>query len=314
MSERHKGQVVKKIDLGGSGLLASEISLGCMRMAKTSVAEAGELIGTALECGVDFFDHADIYGGGKSEEIFAAALRERGIGRDRVLLQTKCGIRKGFFDFSREHILEAVEGSLRRLNTEYVDVLLLHRPDTLLEPEEVAAAFDELERSGKVRHFGVSNQNPLQIELLQKYLRQRLLINQLQFGVMHTGMIDAGFNVNMKNDAGVNRDGGVLEYSRLKGMTIQAWSPYQYGFFAGVFLDNEKFPELNAEIDRLAALKDVSNTAIATAWILRHPARIQVIAGTTKPERLRQIARACGVSLSREEWHGVYRAAGNVLP
>lgn len=305
---------MKRITIGNSALTASEISLGCMRMADLSKEDANKVINTALENGIDFFDHADIYGGGKSEEVFADAIDMNATIREKMILQSKCGIRQGFFDFSKEHIIASVEGSLKRLKTDYLDTLLLHRPDTLFEPEEVAAAFTELEKSGKVRHFGVSNQNPGQIELLKKYVDQELIANQLQFSIMHTGMIDAGFNVNMTIDPSLDRDGGILEYSRLNNMTIQAWSPFQYGFFEGVFLDNDKFPELNKVIDKIAADKGVTNSAIAVAWIQRHPASFQTVVGTMNPGRIADIAKASDVTLSREEWYEIYRAAGNQLP
>ncbi|EAC8463732.1 aldo/keto reductase family oxidoreductase [Listeria monocytogenes] len=305
---------MKRITIGNSALTASEISLGCMRMADLSKEDANKVINTALENGIDFFDHADIYGGGKSEEVFADAIDMNATVREKMILQSKCGIRQGFFDFSKEHIISSVEGSLKRLKTDYLDTLLLHRPDTLFEPEEVAAAFTELEKSGKVRHFGVSNQNPGQIELLKKYVDQELIANQLQFSIMHTGMIDTGFNVNMTIDPSLDRDGGILEYSRLNNMTIQAWSPFQYGFFEGVFLDNDKFPELNKVIDKIAADKGVTNSAIAVAWIQRHPASFQTVVGTMNPGRIADIAKASDVTLSREEWYEIYRAAGNQLP
>ncbi|MBC1494590.1 aldo/keto reductase family oxidoreductase [Listeria welshimeri] len=305
---------MKRITIGNSALTASEISLGCMRMADLSKEDANKVINTALENGIDFFDHANIYGGGKSEEVFADAIDMNATIREKMILQSKCGIRQGFFDFSKEHIISSVEGSLKRLKTDYLDTLLLHRPDTLFEPEEVAAAFTELEKSGKVRHFGVSNQNPGQIELLKKYVDQELIANQLQFSIMHTGMIDTGFNVNMTIDPSLDRDGGILEYSRLNNMTIQAWSPFQYGFFEGVFLDNGKFPELNKTIDKIAADKGVTNSAIAVAWIQRHPASFQTVVGTMNPGRIADIAKASDVTLSREEWYEIYRAAGNQLP
>ncbi|MCE8119310.1 aldo/keto reductase family oxidoreductase [Listeria monocytogenes] len=305
---------MKRITIGNSALTASEISLGCMRMADLSKEDANKVINTALENGIDFFDHADIYGGGKSEEVFADAIDMNATIREKMILQSKCGIRQGFFDFSKEHIIASVEGSLKRLKTDYLDTLLLHRPDTLFEPEEVAAAFTELEKSGKVRHFGVSNQNPGQIELLKKYVDQELIANQLQFSIMHTGMIDTGFNVNMTIDPSLDRDGGILEYSRLNNMTIQAWSPFQYGFLEGVFLDNDKFPELNKTIDKIAADKGVTNSAIAVAWIQRHPASFQTVVGTMNPGRIADIAKASDVTLSREEWYEIYRAAGNQLP
>ncbi|MBC2118961.1 aldo/keto reductase [Listeria marthii] len=305
---------MKRITIGNSALTASEISLGCMRMADLSKEDANKVINTALENGIDFFDHADIYGGGKSEEVFADAIDMNATIREKMILQSKCGIRQGFFDFSKEHIISSVEGSLKRLKTDYLDTLLLHRPDTLFEPEEVASAFTELEKSGKVRHFGVSNQNPGQIELLKKYVDQELIANQLQFSIMHTGMIDTGFNVNMTIDPSLDRDGGILEYSRLNNMTIQAWSPFQFGFFEGVFLDNDKFPELNKTIDKIAVDKGVTNSAIAVAWIQRHPASFQTVVGTMNPGRIADIAKASDVTLSREEWYEIYRAAGNQLP
>jgi predicted oxidoreductase len=211
--------ILEQLKLGGK-LAAPSIAIGCMRMADLSVEKAEKVIRTSIENELNFFDHADIYGGGKSEEIFAEALQMTAATREKIILQSKCGIRNGFFDFSKEHIINSVDGILKRLRTEYLDVLLLHRPDTLFEPEEVAEAFSELEKSGKVRHFGVSNQNPLQIELLKKNVEQDLIANQLQFSIMHTGMIDAGLNVNMTVDAGVVRDSGILEYSRLNDMTI----------------------------------------------------------------------------------------------
>lgn len=305
---------MKKINLGNGAINASQIVLGCMRINKLTEMEAATLINTALEEGIDFFDHADIYGGGKSEEVFAKALDLKSSIREKIIIQTKCGIRKGYFDFSKEHILNSVEGSLKRLNTDYIDVLLLHRPDTLMEPEEVAEAFDYLHSSGKVRYFGVSNQNPMQIELLNKYLNHKTIINQLQLSITNTGMIDSGFNVNMKIDRSIDRDGSILEYCRLKDITIQAWSPFQYGFFEGVFLDNDKFPELNNKINEIAKLKDVTNSAIAVAWILRHPARIQPIVGTTNAQRLKDICKASQIELTRQEWYEIYRAAGNTLP
>ncbi|MBC8079711.1 MAG: aldo/keto reductase [Gorillibacterium sp.] len=285
-----------------------------MRIAELSAKEVDLHVHSALEVGIDFFDHADIYAGGKAEEVFAEVLSNSPGLREKMMIQSKCGIRNGLFDFSKEHILASVEGILKRLKTDYLDVLLLHRPDTLVEPEEVAEAFDILEQKGMVKHFGVSNQNPTQIELLKKNVKQKLLFNQLQLSITNTGMIDAGLNVNMANPASIDHDGGILEYSRLHDMTIQPWSPFQYGFFEGVFLDNDKFPELNKVVDRLALEKDVANTAIAIAWLLRHPAKMQPIVGTTNTKRLLDIAKASDITLTRQEWYEVYRAAGNKLP
>nr|WP_062351909.1 aldo/keto reductase [Bacillus kwashiorkori] len=305
---------MKQLKLGTSDLQVSNISLGCMRMEALSVNEAEKVVNYALELGINFFDHADIYGAGKSEEIFAKTLDGKPSIREKLYIQTKTGIRKGFYDFSKEHILQSVDGSLQRLKTDYVDVLLLHRPDTLMEPEEVAEAFAILKESGKVRHFGVSNHNPYQIELLKKYVKEDLIVNQLQFSVMHTGMIDAGINVNTKFEGAIDRDGGILDYSRLNNMTIQAWSPFQHGFFEGVFVDNDKFPELNEKLAEIGSNYGLTNTGVAIAWILRHPANIQPIVGTMNTSRLSEIAKASEVRLTREEWYEIYRAAGNQLP
>lgn len=305
---------MKYFNIPNSDMKASEISLGCMRISGMANQEISSLIHTALDEGINFFDHADIYGGGKSEEKFAEALdMNRGL-REKMILQSKCGIADGYFDFSKGHILEAVDGSLKRLRTDHLDVLLLHRPDALVEPEEVAEAFTILQKNGKVKFFGVSNQNPMQIELLTKFVKQKIVFNQLQFSITNTGMINAGVNVNMEIDASINRDGSILDYCRLKDITIQPWSPFQYGFFKGAFLDNDKFPELNQKIDAIAKAKGVTNTAIAIAWILRHPARMQPIIGTTNLKRVKDSCKAADVTLTRPEWYEIYRAAGNKLP
>ena len=297
---------------------ASEISLGMMRISGMELKDIDELVRVALDNGINFFDHADIYGGGKSEEVFADAIGMNPSIREKFIIQTKCGIRKGFFDFSKEHILNSVDGSLKRLKTDYVDVLLLHRPDTLMEPEEVAEAFASLKKSGKVKYFGVSNQKPYQIELLQKYLNSvdiEIIINQLQLSVAHTGMINSGINVNMTNDNSVNHDGDILEYCRLKEITIQTWSPFQYGFFEGPFLGNlKKYPKLNEVIDKYAEKYNVTNSAIAIAWILRHPAKMQAIVGSTNKTRIAEICKASSINLAREEWYEIYLSAGNILP
>ena len=305
---------MKTLKLGTSSLNVPVIAVGCMRIDSLSRPEAERFVQTALDEGANFFDHADIYGGGACEEIFADAVHMSSAVRERIILQSKCGIRPGMFDFSKEHILSSVDGILKRLKTDYLDVLLLHRPDALVEPEEVAEAFDALERSGKVRHFGVSNQHPRQIDLLRKYVRQPLVANQLQLSVTNATMITSGFNVNMENEAAVNRDGGVLDYCRLNDITIQPWSPFQFGFFEGVFLDNEKFPELNAKIDAIAAKYAVSNTTVVMAWLLRHPARMQPVTGTMNTGRLKDCCKASEVDLTREEWYAISGAAGNLLP
>ncbi|MEH7374111.1 aldo/keto reductase [Neobacillus drentensis] len=305
---------MRTIKLGSSSLEVPVIAVGCMRINSLEKTEAERFVQSALEEGANFFDHADIYGGGTCEEIFADAIHMNAEIREKIILQSKCGIRKGMFDFSKEYILESVDGILKRLNTEYLDVLLLHRPDALVEPEAVAEAFDTLEKSGKVRHFGVSNQNPMQIQLLQKFVKQPLVANQLQLSITNANMISNGINVNMENDSAINRDGSILDFCRLNEITIQPWSPFQYGFFEGVFLGNDKFPELNQQIDEIAAKYEVSNTTIATAWLLRHPAHMQPVIGTMNIDRLKDCCKASEVQLTREEWYRIYRAAGNILP
>lgn len=300
------------IDLGKSGLKVPAVAVGCMRISNMNEREVSAFIDTALSNGANFFDHADIYGGGKSEEVFGKALSH--LTRENIFIQTKCGIRKGQYDFSYDHIVSSVEGSLKRLGTEYIDVLLLHRPDALMEPEEVARAFSYLKETSKVRNFGVSNHNPYQIRLLQKAVDMPLCVNQLQFGVMHTPMVNSGINVNMYNEAGINRDGSVLDFCRLENITIQPWSPMQYGFFEGSFIDNDKFPELNEVLEKTGNKYGVSKTTIAIAWILRHPAKMQPITGTTNLTRLVDCLKGSEIQITRDEWYEIYRAAGNKLP
>lgn len=306
---------MRSVKLGTSGLSVPAIAVGCMRINGLEAAQAEKFVQTALDEGAYFFDHADIYGNGECESIFAKAIHMNSAVREKILIQSKCGIRRGVaFDFSKEHILKSVEGSLKRLNTEYLDVLLLHRPDALVEPEEVAEAFDTLAASGKVRHFGVSNQNPMQIKLLKRYLNQPIVANQLQLSITNATMISQGHHVNMLDDFAVNRDGSVLDYCRLHDITIQPWSPFQFGKFEGVFLGHEKFEKLNAKIDEIALKYQVSNTTIAMAWLLRHPADMQPVTGTMNIDRLKDCVKAAGIRLTRDEWYAIYLAAGNMLP
>lgn len=304
---------MKNIKIGNK-LDASAISLGCMRMGGIGEERVDAVVDTALECGINFFDHADIYGGGDAERVFGQYLKRHPSAREKMMIQTKCAIHDGQFDFSKEHILKSVDGSLARLGVEQIDVLLLHRPDTLMEPCEVAEAFDILETSGKVKHFGVSNQNMMQMELLKTAVKQPLIINQLQFSVTEAGMVTSGMNVNMKNADSVMHDGGFLEYSRIKGITIQAWSPFQYGFFEGNFVDNDKFPTLNKVLSEMGEKYGITKTGVAAAWILRHPANMQLIAGAMNPQHLREICDASDITLSRADWYEIYRAAGHTLP
>lgn len=305
---------MKTIKLGISTIEVPIIAVGCMRIKTLNKTDAENFVQTALEEGANFFDHADVYGSGTCEEIFADAIHMNATIREKIILQTKCGLNKGIINFSKEHILNSVDNSLRRLKTDYLDVLLLHRPDALVEPDEVAEAFDILESSGKVRHFGVCNQNPMQMQLLQKSLKQPIVANQLQFSITNSTMVSSGLNVNTENSFAVNRDGSVLDFCRLNNITIQPWSPFQYGFFEGVFLGSDKFPELNQKIDQIAEKYQVSNTTIAIAWILRHPAHMQPVIGTMNPNRLKDCCKAADICLERREWYEIYFAAGNKLP
>ena len=319
---------MKYIEVGKSGIKASNLIMGCMRLKGKTPAEAEKMIRTALEEGINYFDHADVYGSaghrGECEEIFGKAvdLMDPSI-REKMIIQGKCGIVKGevgAYDFSKEHILEATDGIIKRLHTEYLDFLLLHRPDTLVEPEEVAEAFEILHTQGKVRHFGVSNHKPMQVELLQKYVPFKLEVNQLQLSIAHSLMIDSGIAANMDIAQGYDKEGSVLEYSRLRDMTIQAWSPFQQSGFvssshANPFLgDMEHFGKLNEVIRRLAQKYEVTDTAIAVAWITRHPANIQVILGTMNPQRMKDACKGSDIPLTRSEWYELYQAAGKRLP
>ncbi len=306
---------MKTIELGKSGLKVPNIAIGCMRINGARKEKAEQFVDKALELGANFFDHSDIYGGGECEKIFADVVHMSPSIREKIILQSKCGIKPGvMFDFSKEHILNSVDGILKRLKTEYLDILLLHRPDALVEPEEVAEAFDQLEQSGKVRYFGVSNQKPMQIKLLQKYLKQSIIANQLQLSITNANMISNGLEVNMLTDGAVDRDGSILDFCRLEDITIQPWSPFQYGFFEGVFLDNDKFPKLNETVNRIAEKYQVTNTTIAIAWLLRHPAKMQPVTGTMNRKRLEEICQASELYLSREEWYEIYLSAGYILP
>jgi len=305
---------MKYFDLGG--VQASRVAQGCMRIAPFTAEQVDRLVKGDLEAGINFFDHADIYGGGRCEEKFGDFLSVNPSYRDKLFIQTKCAIKKGSYDFSKAHILESVKGSLKRLKTDYIDFLLLHRPDTLMEPEEVAEAFEELYDQGLVRHFGVSNQHSLQTELLARSLSPKtpILINQLQFSLTNTAMIDAGICVNTDFPGAVNRDGMVLEYSRLKNITIQPWSPFQHGFFEGPFIGNPDYAALNAVLDEIAASYSITSTGLAIAWILRHPAKMQPIVGTTNAERIAAIAKASDITITHDEWYRLYLAGGKKLP
>ena len=295
----------------------SRIILGCMRMPSLSVREAARQIEKAVESGINFFDHASYYGRGEAEERFGDALRETSIKREDLWIQTKCGLcfERNEFDWTRENILTSVDESLRRLKMDYLDVLLLHRPDLIYDPEEVAEAFELLEQSGKVRFFGVSNVPMMQLKVLKKFVKQPLSINQLQLSITASQLIDQTLYVNdLTTDLSLDRDNGLLDYCRLEDITIQAWSPLQFGKFEGCFVDHPDFPELNQALSELSEKYKVSKTAVAIAWILRHPAKMQVIAGTMNPKHLEDYCEATKVELTHHEWYQLYLASGKKLP
>ena len=304
---------MKKIKVGRAGREVSALGLGCMRISDLGLSRLDALVHTALDAGIELFDHADIYGGGACEELFGQLLRQTPSLRDRIVLQSKCGILSDGYDLSGDSILRAAEEILGRLQTDHLDLFLLHRPDTLMEPEQIAEAFDRLEREGKVLAFGVSNMNPGQIELLQTFLRQPIAVDQMQFSLARSGLVDSGLHVNIPGPDSY-RDNGLLEYCRRNAITIQTWSPLQYGLFEGTFLGSERYPALNAKLEELAEKYAVTPAAVAIAWILRHPARMQVLIGSTDREHLLQAAAAAGVPMTRQEWYSLYTAAGNVLP
>lgn len=316
---------MKQLRLGGTDWQASAVALGIMRMAALSTEDAAKALQAAHEAGINYIDSADIYGDGQSEKVFKEALKTSGLSRDDFYIQSKGGIvldrsrsHDGLvfgqrYDFSKQHLLDAVDGILKRTGLDYLDAFLLHRPDPLMEPAEVADAFNTLQREGKVRHFGVSNFNVQQYLMVQEAVDQKLMFNQLQFSAAHAQMVTEGLRVNMDDSPAVT-DGGLLEFSRRKHVTIQAWSPFQYGLFTGMFINDPKFPELNQKLQELADKYGVSKNGIATAWILRHPANVQVLLGTMNPEHIKDSAAGADVTLTKQEWYDIYFAAGNYLP
>ncbi len=317
---------MKNIKLGKSNIDVSEIALGAMRINSLSINETEKLLKTAMDLGINFFDHADIYGGGECEEIFSNALQYNDDSREKMIIQSKCAIRPGVcYDFSKEYIINSVEGSLKRLKTDYLDFLLLHRPDALMEPEEVAEAFDFLQSTGKVRNFGVSNHTPYQIELLKKYVKQHINANQIQFGLGHGELVSQGMAMNTKFDDAISRDNGVLDYCRLNDITIQTWSPIFKTYTKSqqealncnsieLIFNNKNLVELNKKLNELSEKYNCTPSALAIAWILRHPAKMQSIVGTTNASRLEEYCIASNINLSREDWYALYMASGYVLP
>ncbi len=308
---------MQTLSIGGT-LPASSLILGLMRIATMEDGAIRNLVAAATEAGITMIDHADIYGRPPvhtCEARFAEAMQLTPSQRERLVIQTKCGIRDGFFDFSKDHILHSVEGSLKALKTDYIDILLLHRPDALVEPEEVAAAFDQLHAQGKVRHFGVSNQTPGQVELLKRSLNQPLICNQVQLSITHATLIAQGVAINMEGlDQSIDRTLGLLDYSRLNKMTLQAWSPFQKRWFDGVFVGDPELPGLNRALNEIAEAHGITPTGVAVAWITRHPAHMQVVLGTTNPGRVRDCVAGAGARLTREEWYRLFREAGYSVP
>lgn len=308
---------MRYITLGQDDKELSEIVLGMMRIKDKSVKEVEELVETALSVGINAFDLADIYGRGRCEELLGLVLKNRPDLREKMWIQSKCGIRiEEFtcFDFSKDYIIKSVDGILQRLKIDHLDSLLLHRPDALMESDQVAEAFDLLYKQGKVRDFGVSNQNPMMMELLKKDVKQPLAVNQLQLSAAFTPGFESAFHVNMEDSQAAMRDGSIFEYCKLHDVVIQAWSVLQFGYFKGNFVGNEKFQALNQVLDRLAIKYGVTSSTIAISWILRYPAKMQAVVGTTNPKHLREVSRAANFSLTRKEWYEIYLAAGNNLP
>lgn len=304
---------MKRIKIGNA-FEASQIAMGCMRICRIAEADAERLVYTALEQGIDYFDHADVYGFGKSEEYFGRILKKNPGLREKIRLQSKCALIRDtektlYIDTTKEHIIKSVENSLKRLQTDYLDSFLLHQADALMEPEEIAAAFDALHESGKVRYFGVSNHKTTELEYLQSCLNQKLIINQLQVSAAHTELIDSANSIKLTEEANVDHNGSVLTYMRMHKMTVQAWSPLQVGFYGGVFMDDAGYVRLNEVTGCLAEEKGVSRAAIGIAWLMRHPAGIQPLLGTTSPERLKDMCSASNVELTRAEWYEIYRAS-----
>ncbi|MFS9302794.1 aldo/keto reductase [Streptococcus mitis] len=308
---------MRYITLGQDDKELSEIVLGMMRIEDKSVKEVEELVETALSVGINAFDLADIYGRGRCEELLGLVLKNRPDLREEMWIQSKCGIRIEeftYFDFSKDYIIKSVDGILQRLKIDHLDSLLLHRPDALMESDQVAEAFDLLYKQGKVRDFGVSNQNPMMMELLKKDVKQPLAVNQLQLSAAFTPGFESGFHVNMEDSQAAIRDGSIFEYCKLHDVVIQAWSVLQFGYFKGNFVGNEKFQALNQVLDRLAIKYGVTSSTIAISWILRYPAKMQAVVGTTNPKHLREVSQAGNFSLTRKEWYEIYLAAGNNLP
>lgn len=319
---------VKEMPLKKREISSSRLILGCMGLGgswdqnpltKEDRITAEKAVEAALSSGITMFDHADIYKMGKAEAVFGEILREKPELRENIILQSKCGIRfkennlPQRYDFSKEHILQSVDGILKRLNTEYLDILLLHRPDPLMEPEEVAEAFDKLKTTGKVRNFGVSNMSSSQIKLLQTYCSDPIIVNQLELSLKRIDWLEQGVLVNQKSGNEVNFADGIIEHCRLNDIQIQAWAPLSYGMYSGREIENSTDSDLKTIelVQNMAREKDTSTEAIVLGWLMRHPSYIQPVIGTSNPQRIKNCQDAIyqAENMTREEWYTLYTAS-----
>lgn len=324
---------MKTIPLHRRGIPVSPLVLGCMGLGggwnrnpitAENIKQAHEAIESALSIGINLFDHADIYTYGKAERVFGEVLREQPHLRENMFIQSKCGIRfkensgvPGRYDFSEEHIRRSVDGILERLGVEYIDFLLLHRPDPLMDPEEVAKTIHDLKSSGKVRWFGVSNMSAGQIRLLQSYCEEPFLINQLEMSLAKMGWLETGVLVNHGEAAENIFPEGTLEYCRLENIQLQAWAPLAQGVFSGNSLDKQRESiKLTAKlVQEMAEQKQTTPEAIVLSWLMTHPAGIQPVIGTVNPDRIQACADAGKITLTREEWYTLYVSSrGRALP
>ncbi|WNS41858.1 aldo/keto reductase [Paenibacillus sp. MMS20-IR301] len=325
--------MLKALPLNKRGIPASRIALGCMGLGGEwdhepvtagQIKQGHEALEAALSIGINFFDHADIYTRGKAEKVFGQIFKERPGLRDEVILQSKCGIRlmepgdiTNMFDFSKEHILGSVDGTLSRLGTDYIDILLLHRPDPLMDPEEVAEALHQLKAAGKVRHFGVSNMSAAQIKLLQAYCDEPFIVNQLHMSLAKISWVDAALSVNREQWKDITFPEGTIEYCREENIQLQAWGPLAQGLFSGRPLEGQPESVVNtaARVRALAEEKNTTPEAIVLAWLMTYPAAIQPVIGTVNPLRIKACAGAESIQLTRKEWYELYVSSrGEKLP
>ncbi|WP_040515653.1 aldo/keto reductase [Paraglaciecola polaris] len=310
----------------------SALAYGCMGLgggwdakpvSRANIAQANDCVNTALESGINFFDHADIYTLGKAEQVFGEVLAQRPELRKRIYIQSKCGIRFSDdqgpkrYDLSADWIRESVEGSLRRLNTDYLDVLMLHRPDPLMQAEEIARVFDELRSAGKVHYFGVSNMHHHQIAYLQQALDAPLVANQIEASLLKQDWIDEGVYAGNSDGQDINFNAGTLEYCRREHMQLQSWGSLAQGLYSGraVSDKSEAVIRTSVLVAKLAAAYNVSPEAIVLAWLIRHPANIQPVIGSTDCGRIAGASQAGNITLSREHWYALYESAkGMELP